>query len=124
MQYKNRTALRFNAPDYHLRFILGNSFINWTAHYVPKDHNNDEKSLELKHKSQYKPGKHYFNTVQSLRLGTPKVGPLRFFIDVRISFSTLDTNYFDLNNKLIINIIAWICMEHKRRKQVTACTQH
>lgn len=84
-----------------MRFVLGNSFFNWSAHYVPKEYNNEEKTLELKHKSHFKPGTHFFNTIQSLRFGSPKVGPLRFFLDLGFQWNTNGDN--KLKNALNID---------------------
>jgi hypothetical protein len=54
-EYKhyNRAALRFAKDQYNLKFLLGNSYLYFTAKYVPEQVNKDGHHLVLRHSHSY-----------------------------------------------------------------------
>jgi len=66
--------------------------LKYSLHYVPKDFNTEEKTLELKHQSKFKPSLGFFETTQTLKFGSPKLGPLRLWTTLAYIWNTEGVN--------------------------------
>ena len=68
----------------------------------PKDYNTADLTLNLKHVSKYTPSKDEYETANSVKFGSPLVGPLRFWTTVSSMFAfSLKRSYIIIENLFI-----------------------
>jgi hypothetical protein len=82
----NGTTLKYNCRDYSQKFKFANTSFNYEIGYKPVDHNTDEKSLQLKHSSKFEPATGKLESTETLKFGSPQLGPLRFWETVSAYF--------------------------------------
>jgi len=63
--------------------------------WEPKAVNVDDKVLELKHESKYKPKSELYETVNKVKFGTHKLGPLRLWLNAAFTWNTLKEKKID-----------------------------
>lgn len=81
----NGTTLKYSCcPELSQKFKLGNSAFNYEIGYKPADWNTEEKSLALKHASKYEPATGKLESTESLKFGSPQLGPVRVWTTVSI----------------------------------------
>jgi hypothetical protein len=83
----NGTTLKYNGlKDVAQKLKLANAAVTYELKYKPSQHNNDEKTVEVKHNSKYEPSTGRLDNTETLKVGIPKVGPLRPWLTVSLSF--------------------------------------
>jgi hypothetical protein len=85
---KNQVNLKVHKDIYTWVANLKNNAFKFEVSAEPKDFNNDEKSLELKHESKYKPGEELYTAEQSIKFGSPTLGPLRLWLDLGFKWNS------------------------------------
>jgi len=118
--YKNSAVFKYNQDIYHARFHFGNSFMAWRLHVQPTDFNKDDKVLEIKHDSKFKPQTSYFSTHNGVKFGSPKVGPLRFWTNAIFQWDNQGKNAIkhDLNVDYNSNVNIGYKLKHDLTKLV------
>lgn len=110
----NGTTLKYSGvKDVSQKLKLGNTSINYELGYKPSEHNTDDKAVQVKHVSNYEPATGRYDNTESLKVGVPKVGPLRPWFTVSFtnifSPSPFEAKYYfleKLNTYLILLNIA------------------
>ncbi|CDW81224.1 UNKNOWN [Stylonychia lemnae] len=91
-QVVNGTTLNYSGvKDVSQKLKLGNTSINYEVEYEPSEHNNDDRAVQVKHLSKYEPGTGKYDNTESLKVGVPKVGPLRPWFTLDFNWNNLDT---------------------------------
>jgi hypothetical protein len=83
-QEKNEVKLKIHRDIYTWIANIKNRSFKFEVKAEPKDFNNDEKTLELKHESKYETDSEVYSTEQSIKFGSPRLGPLRLWLDVSL----------------------------------------
>lgn len=83
----NSSTLKYDFAPFNTKLKLGNNLICYEVTAKPKDYNTEDLTVVGKHASTYNPASGKLETTQSLKVGTPKVGPLRFWTTVSICTS-------------------------------------
>ena len=96
----NGTTLKYNGiKDVSQKLKLGNTVLNYEIGYKPSEHNTDDRTVQLKHATKYEPSSGRIDNTETLKVGIPKVGPLRPWLTVSIIYSM---NLFLLRQEWII----------------------
>ena len=84
MRYEvhNGSKLNYNWRDLSQAFKLTNTNFNYSFGYQPADFNNADKSLELKHSTNFTPSSGKLEHKEELSVGTHKLGPLGLWATV------------------------------------------
>jgi hypothetical protein len=98
-----KTSCHDNAVASKLKF--GNGGLTYEVGYKPSEWNNAEKALQLKHSSVFNALSRQVDSTESLKVGAPKVGPLRLW-------ATLDLAWNNVDNKKAIKASGNVNFEH------------
>ena len=72
--------------DFNMNFKLGNLGFYFDVGYLPTELNTEKMTLSMKHATKIDPSFQTMEFIESLKFGTPKYGPLRFWNSVRLFF--------------------------------------
>lgn len=88
----NATTLKYNGfKDVSEKLKLSNSAVNFELGYKPSEHNNDERTVQVKHTSKYDTSSGRLDSTEAVKLGLPKMGPIRPWFTVSLMFLDLSS---------------------------------
>lgn len=83
-EVQNGTTLNYKWRDVSEKFKFTNTAFNFEIGYKPADFNNADKSLQLKHSTEFEPSSGKLSHTEAFKFGLTKVGPLGLWLTVSI----------------------------------------